>query len=231
MNQVELERSIDDARTRGDTGTLERLQAEYRRLPAIRVIGPESVRVTGSPPGPLAEDRAREVLAARAERASATVPTVVRVTPGARRELQEVRFDSSYEHGGYTLGYVDGPELIIETLRGGNGNDTQGEPHAVHMNRDYGLMLEERTGLRLCGLWHSHPRTPPDEELRLSSYDEDSIARWAQAGKETIVSLLLGPGDPDRYHVVWAYPRMKAWLAHEDGSVREAALLLEEANT
>jgi hypothetical protein len=200
-------------------------------LPAIRVLGPDTVSLVERSPQPPKE--LSRAVATTSVRTDDTVPTLVRLTAEAHRELSEVRFDSSNEHGGYLFGVVRGPELVVEALRAGKGSGTQGEPHSVGMDKEWALMWEEqfeRHGWRVCGLWHSHPRTPPHEPLELSDHDEDSIARWAQAGRETIVSLLLAPADPDKYHNVWAFPRMAAWLSHADGSVREAALLLEEAN-
>jgi hypothetical protein len=137
MNQLELERAITTAHSKGDTAALEKLQDEYRSTAAVVRITNEPVYVSERGAS-LRSDPGRKVTSAIAD----SVPLVVRLTSEARRELDEVRFDNSYEHGGYLLGHLADGEMVITRVAGGNGSDTQGETHSVSMDREYGLLLE-----------------------------------------------------------------------------------------
>lgn len=223
MTVAELERAITQAHAAGDIARVARLQAEYRTAGHVERINRGGITVTRAADAP--------AQGSSVSRSPDRVPVAVRLTGEARRQLAEVEFDDDQEVGGFLYGTRDGDEIGVHEIRGADWDTGfDGERHHVRMDGDFAVDREHRfesVGLKLAGLFHTHPHTPPTAPLRLSRHDEREAARTAAGLKQPWAMLLLGPGDPDGYGG-WLRPRMRAWLVHRDTTVREADLNIEE---
>jgi hypothetical protein len=232
VNQAKLERSITAAHAAGDTATLERLQAEYRRLPVTRICQEPIVLRERS------VGRSTPVSNGNSKTVGHNLPLAVRLISGAVRELEEFPFDNAEraEVGGWMFGVVDQTEITVCAIRGSAWNTgVIGWRDGMDMSGEYAADWEERfrtAGWQACGIVHSHPDTRPDQELQLSGPDERAAIHAARTWGHSFAMVLVGRSsehtggvwdEPD-----WLRPRLKGWIAHSDGNVRACPLIREE---
>jgi hypothetical protein len=229
MSQAELERSILEARDRGDTGTLERLQAEYRRTAGVTRINREPIRLVERAQS---RDFSPQSDEGQGSPPVVSVPLAIRITAEAHRELSQLPLwnEEHREVGGWCFGYTTPTEVVICAIRGA-AYDTgvTGERNGMTMSGEYAADWEDRLGIEAIGMIHSHPDTDPDEPLRLSSNDEDAALEAARVWRRSFATILLGENSPDLHGAgfEWVKPRLAGWLAHSDRSVRSCPIILE----
>jgi proteasome lid subunit RPN8/RPN11 len=226
MSQVELERSILEARDRGDTATMERLQARYRSEHAVTRISREPIRLVETA-RPVSPDRS----VARSSVPTVRVPTVVRVRPEALDTIRNMPLELGTECGGLLVGHDDGDEIVVETCYGRKGGDFGGERDRIVFDHEWLGVIDRKArgcGWKVVGDVHSHRDSEPEP----SSIDEDGWRGMADELRQNYVGLILGP-DPNR--VGWAHdrlfvrPEFRAFIAPRgDNTVRPVNLILEE---
>ena len=155
MNVKELERGITAAHTNGDTRTLERLQAEYRKFATTRVSGPNSIVIVERSQTSVAADSAPTV----AENGS-TTRTVVR--PEARHAVRNLGLTPERESGMWLVGHQDRDVITIETVWPGRPGSSgfEGEARKFKFDASWLGVVDERAhraGWRVVGDAHSHP--------------------------------------------------------------------------
>jgi Prokaryotic homologs of the JAB domain len=230
VNQLELERSILEARDRGDVPTMERLQERYRTEYAVTRISRAPVRLVEHSPQspPVAPERS----AGRSSGPVVSVPTVVRLRSEAHSTILNMPLHSGVECGGLLVGHIDDGEIVIETCYGRKGGDLSGEHDRLALDGGWLGIVDEkarRCGWNVVGDVHSHPRGAPEP----STIEEDGWRGMADDLRQHYVGIVIGR-DPNRvgwaHDGLWTRPQFCAFVAiHGDRTVRPINLILEEA--
>jgi len=225
MNQGELERSILEARDRGDIATMERLQGRYRSEYAVTRVtrGPVRLVKRSAPGGATATSSAPEP--------TGTAPSVVRLRPEAYSTIvNDWPHAEGRECGGYLVGYEADGEIVAEVVFAANGADPRGERDRVVLNREWLDAVNDRVesaGWKVVGDAHTHVYAEP----KLSETDERGLRGAADAMQQNWVGLVIGR-DNDRvgwtHEWLWLKPEINAFIARSgDHSVRPIQLIVE----
>lgn len=224
MNAVQdLERSIVDARDRGDTATLQRLQARYRTLASpIRVSGPAAIRLVERSESPVIADSARE-------RVGTTVESVL-LRAEARLAMRNAGLDVEREAGGWLVGWEDPDSrtLVVETAYAAKGSNFTGETRdTLRLDGEWMGVIDakaQRCRWKILGDWHSHP-----EPSGPSGRDEHGWCGQAKGLRQPYVGLLVCPHEADMLEDTDRFrrPQWTAWIASPDGRLRPVPLTFE----
>jgi len=225
-----LELSILDARDRGDTAELKRLQAEYRERGLIRGGGTCEVVEGGISRSVVSRSVAqdeREVPVLR-ERAEPTVAVVLSNT--ARQRIENDLFALTRSDGKECGGYLFGPKFYglnkpIEIRSATRTWDARRAEDSLWLDSAAWLATEQaiaKEGLdeELCGSWHCHPlthvRKPSSADLAawLGMRDFFEGRRWSS--KAHIGLIYSARYDPRRGESSWADPEVSAWVVKRD---------------
>lgn len=220
----ELERSITAAHTNGDTRTLERLQAEYRKFATTRVTGPEAIRIVERSQTSTIMDAA----AVTGEESAA--PSVIVIRPEARSTvINDFDYSAGMECGGLLVGHEDMDAIVVETVWGADDHNYVGERDSIRYAGDWCSHVDaraRRAGWRLLGDVHSHRHALSDP----SPTDVNAWRGLARGLRRTWLAVLITP-DANATEDAFARPRWRGFIATPDGSLREVALQFELAAT
>lgn len=205
----ELERSIISAQSRGDTATVERLQAQYRSMPVIRVTRePCRVANNSASGGRTDLDTSR----------SLPMPGRVWIQSRALIDLLDHDWMTFREDGAWLFGKVFSDELEVHAVDGW----IEGVRDEVVFRRDH--RLEQRyaaQGLALIGDAHSHRF---DYGVQESQADTTSWVKLSRDLQRPVVGLIVAATNEA---FPFVDPELVAWTA-ANGQIRKARIIREE---